>query len=141
MKPPNDLQHKGAAVEEWIDLHFFRPIGIRIARALLPTGVSADQVTLVVASLIGLVAGHLFVYRDPWLNAAGLALFIVSDMFDSADGQLARLRGDLDPVRTHPRRDLGQRPVRQPLRPPVVRLLLAGAMARSGRAARRSRPG
>ena len=46
MKPPNDLQLKGAAVEEWVDLRFFRPIGIRIARALLPTGISADQVTL-----------------------------------------------------------------------------------------------
>src|SRR6184192_1533377 len=51
VKPQNDLSHKGRAVEEWVDLHFFRPIVIRIA------------------------------------------LFIVSDIFDSADGQLARLRG------------------------------------------------
>lgn len=92
MKPPNDLQHKGAAVEEWVDLRFFRPIGIRIARVLLPTGISADQVTLW-SLLIGLVAGHLFLYRDPWVNAIGFALFIVSDVFDSVDGQLARLRG------------------------------------------------
>ena len=92
MKPPNDLAHKGAAVEEWVDLRFFRPIGIRIARALEPTGISADQVTLW-SILIGLVAGHLFVYRDPSVNAIGFLLFIVSDIFDSADGQLARLRG------------------------------------------------
>ena len=92
MKPPNDLSHKGAAVEEWVDLRFFRPIGIRIARALEPTGISADQVTLW-CILIGLVAGHLFLYRDPWVNAIGFVLFIVSDIFDSADGQLARLRG------------------------------------------------
>ena len=92
MKPPNDLQHKGAAVEEWVDLRFFRPIGIRIARALEPTEVSADQVTLW-SILIGIVAGHLFLYRDPWVNAIGFLLFIVSDVFDSADGQLARLRG------------------------------------------------
>ena len=92
MKPPNDLSHKGAAVEEWVDLRFFRPLGIRIARALEPTGVSADQVTLW-CILIGLVAGHLFAYRDPWVNAIGLLLFILSDVFDSADGQLARLRG------------------------------------------------
>jgi hypothetical protein len=92
VKPPNDLQLKGAAVEEWVDLRFFRPIGIRIARALLPTGISADQVTLW-SLLIGLVAGHLFVYRDPWVNAIGFALFIVSELFDSVDGQLARLRG------------------------------------------------
>jgi hypothetical protein len=86
------LSHKGRSVEEWVDLHFFRPIGIRIARALQPTGISADQVTLW-SLVIGLVAGHLFAYRDPWTNLIGFGLFIVSDVFDSADGQLARLRG------------------------------------------------
>jgi len=92
VKPPNDLSHKGAAIEEWVDLRFFRPIGIRIARALEPTDISADQVTLW-SILIGLVAGHLFVYRDPWVNAIGFVVFILSDVLDSADGQLARLRG------------------------------------------------
>ncbi len=92
MKPPNDLSHKGAAIEEWVDLRFFRPIGIRIARALEPTDISADQVTLW-SILIGLVAGHLFLYRDPWVNAIGFLVFVLSDVLDSADGQLARLRG------------------------------------------------
>jgi hypothetical protein len=92
VKPQNDLSHKGQAVEEWVDLHFFRPIGIRIARALQPTGISADQVTLW-SLAIGLVAGHLFAYQDRWTNVIGFVLFIVSDIFDSADGQLARLRG------------------------------------------------
>ena len=92
MKPLNDLSHKGQPVEEWADLHFFRPIGIRIARALEPTGISADQVTLW-SILIGLVAGHLFVYPDRRVNAIGFLLFVLSDVFDSADGQLARLRG------------------------------------------------
>ena len=92
MKPQTDLSHKGHAVEEWTDLHFFRPVGIRIARVLQPTGISADQVTMW-SLLVGLVAGHLFAYRDPWTNLIGFVLFIVSDIFDSADGQLARLRG------------------------------------------------
>ena len=85
MKPQNDLSHKGQAVEEWADLRFFRPIGIRIARALYPTGISPDQVTLW-SILIGLVAGHLFAYRDRWTDLIGVVLFIVSDIFDSADG-------------------------------------------------------
>src|SRR5207237_69310 len=55
VKPQNDLSHKGQAVEEWADLHFFRPIGIRIARALQPTGISADHVTLW-PLVVGLVA-------------------------------------------------------------------------------------
>ncbi len=37
-------------------------------------------------------------YTSPWLNAAGFALFIISDIFDSADGQLARLRGTSTPL-------------------------------------------
>ena len=90
--PPTGLAHKGDAVEEWIDLHFFRPVGLMVVRVLAPTRISADQVT--VASLvIGLLAGHLFLYRNPALNWTGLALFIASDILDSADGQLARSRG------------------------------------------------
>lgn len=92
MKPPTALADKGKAVEEWIDLHFFRPAGAGIARALLPTSVSPDAVT-VVAIVIGVAAGHLFFYNSPRLNALGLLLFVVSDIFDSADGQLARMRG------------------------------------------------
>jgi phosphatidylglycerophosphate synthase len=89
---PSELAHKGPVVEEWADLHFFRPLGIRLVARLAPLGVSADQVT-VAALLVGLLAGHLFLYRSPVLNGLGLLLFLVSDILDSADGQLARLRG------------------------------------------------
>jgi len=83
---------KGPVVEEWADRLFFRPVGWRIATALAPTRVSADDVTF--GSLIlGVVAGHLFWYTNGWVNLAGVALFIWSDILDSADGQLARLRG------------------------------------------------
>jgi len=88
----NDLATKGDEIEEWLDLRFFRPIGARIASALYPTRVTPDQVTLV-SLVIGLAAGHLFVYTNPVINALGFVLFIVSDLFDSADGQLARRRG------------------------------------------------
>jgi phosphatidylglycerophosphate synthase len=83
---------KGPVVEEWADRRFFRPLGWRIATALLPTPISADAVTF--ASLVlGVLAGHLFWYRSASVNAVGVLLFIVSDVLDSADGQLARLRG------------------------------------------------
>lgn len=86
------LATKGDEVEEWLDLRFFRPIGIRLARALAPTRVSPDQVTMW-SLATGLVAGHLLFYNSVEINAVGWVLFIVSDIFDSADGQLARLRG------------------------------------------------
>jgi hypothetical protein len=92
MTPPNALADKGDAVEEWIDRRFFRPIGFRVATRLLPTRCSPDAVTAV-SLVLGLVAGHLFYYRSWRLNLLGFLLFIVSDVFDSADGQLARLRG------------------------------------------------
>jgi phosphatidylglycerophosphate synthase len=83
---------KGPVVEEWADRRFFRPVGWRIATALMPTRISPDAVTL--ASLVlGILAGHLFWYRSAWINAGGVLLFILSDVLDSADGQLARLRG------------------------------------------------
>lgn len=83
---------KGPVVEEWADRRFFRPLGWRLATALLPTRISADAVTL--ASLVlGVLAGHLFWYRSAWINASGVLLFILSDVLDSVDGQLARLRG------------------------------------------------
>ena len=84
--------NKGPVVEEWADRRFFRPVGWRIARALGPTRVSPDAVTLA-SLLVGLVAGHLFWYTSAWRNALGVLLFIASDVLDSADGQLARLRG------------------------------------------------
>ena len=83
---------KGPVVEEWADRRFFRPVGWWLAKTLAPTGISADDVTL--ASLVlGVAAGHFFFYSRPWLNAIGVALFVISDVLDSADGQLARLRG------------------------------------------------
>jgi phosphatidylglycerophosphate synthase len=92
MSPRDDLALKGEAIEEWIDLRFFRPVAIHIARALRPTRVSPDQVTMW-SLWVGLLAAHLFVYESPWVNAAGFVLVVVADLLDSADGQLARMRG------------------------------------------------
>lgn len=86
------LASKGQVVEEWADLHFFRPVGVRMARALLPTAVSPDHITIG-CLVLGLAAGWCFIPASPAVNALGFLLFIASDLLDSADGQLARLRG------------------------------------------------
>ena len=90
--PPTASFDKGAAIEEWTDTRFFRPIGLRIARLCFPTGISPDHVTMM-SLVTGLVAGRLCFYDDVRVNALGAAMFVVSDIFDSADGQLARMRG------------------------------------------------
>jgi hypothetical protein len=92
VKPPTAWAGKGDLVEEWTDVHFFRPLGYLIARAAAPTRISPDHITLV-CLVTGLGAGYLFFFTSPWLNLGAFGLFILSDIFDSADGQLARLRG------------------------------------------------
>ncbi|MGH7497488.1 MAG: CDP-alcohol phosphatidyltransferase family protein, partial [Gemmatimonadales bacterium] len=92
MKPQNALASKGQVVEEWADVHFFRPLGFGIARRLAATRATPDQVTAV-SLILGLAAGHLMYYSSASINTVGILLFVVSDIFDSADGQLARLRG------------------------------------------------
>jgi len=90
--PPADLLLKDPAVEEWVDRRVFRPLGLGVVRLAAPTRLSADHLTLG-CMLLGIVAGHLFFYRSVALNLLGLGLFLLSDVLDSADGQLARLRG------------------------------------------------
>jgi len=43
------------------------------------------------AGICGVVAGHLYYYRDLRINIVGMALHVCSNALDNADGQLARL--------------------------------------------------
>ncbi len=83
---------KSVDVEETIDLYFHRPLAYLLARALLPTGVTPNQVTLL-SMLLGIACGALIVSPFPGhLGWAALAL-VLSAIVDCADGQLARMRG------------------------------------------------
>jgi hypothetical protein len=84
--------YKAREVEETLDVWFYRPIGYQIARAAWRLGLTPNAVTAL-GGLLGVLAGHLFLYRG-WVPAAwGIALLVTSEAFDSADGQLARLSG------------------------------------------------
>jgi hypothetical protein len=81
---------KGREVEGVVDLYFYRRIGFQLARFFAkrkwtPAGVSA------LGGLLGVIAGHLYFYRDLRINIAGMALHICANALDNADGQLARL--------------------------------------------------
>lgn len=88
------LEHtyKGRDVEGILDLYFYRRVGYRIALAARKLGLSPTGVTLIGGAL-GITAGHLYYYRDLRLNLVGMGLHILSNAFDNADGQLARLTG------------------------------------------------
>ncbi len=81
---------KSADTEEWIDLLFYRPIGYRWALLFQKLGVSPNAITIA-SIFLGVFAGILFYFDNIWLNIIGMGFLIWANMYDSADGQLARL--------------------------------------------------
>ena len=84
---------KSMDTEEWIDLHFHRPLGFLWAKFFAKLGVSPNAIT-VASIFMGVAGGVLLYFGQPdlaWLNWIGMLLIIWADTFDSADGQLARL--------------------------------------------------
>jgi phosphatidylglycerophosphate synthase len=82
---------KPIEVEEPVDRWFHRPLGYVVARALLPTPISPNLVTLG-SILVGVAAALLLVRAPAWsFQLSALCLF-ASAVLDCADGQLARLR-------------------------------------------------
>jgi phosphatidylglycerophosphate synthase len=82
---------KSLDVEEPVDLYVHRPLAYLLAKALLPTPVSPNLVTL--ASMgVGVYAAVLMLATTPHhFQWAALCAF-ASTVLDCADGQLARLR-------------------------------------------------
>lgn len=84
---------KSRDTEEQIDIWFYRPIGLRIARVCAKLNISPNTVTIT-SIYIGVVAGILFYWDNLWINVIGMLLLIFANSLDSADGQLARLTGN-----------------------------------------------
>jgi phosphatidylglycerophosphate synthase len=88
--PKIDSTYKAREVEGVFDLYFYRPIGFWLAQffarlKMTPAGVS------LLAGIFGVVAGHLYYYRNLSINVAGMVLHVCANTLDNADGQLARL--------------------------------------------------
>jgi len=82
--------YKARDVEGFLDLHFYRKAGFWFAQAFARVGFTPSGVTML-SGIFGLAAGHLYYYHDLRLNLLGMALHVLSNTFDNADGQLARL--------------------------------------------------
>ncbi|WP_321426813.1 CDP-alcohol phosphatidyltransferase family protein [uncultured Bacteroides sp.] len=83
---------KSLDTEEFIDIHFYRPIGYRWALFFNKLGVTPNSVTIA-SIFLGVAAGILFYYNDIMITLCGIFLLIWANSYDSADGQLARLTG------------------------------------------------
>lgn len=89
-----DLQAslKSSDTEEWVDLIFYRPIGYRWALLFEKLRVTPNTITIL-SIFLGVAAGFFFYYNDWVLNLWGMCLLVWANMYDSADGQLARMTG------------------------------------------------
>jgi phosphatidylglycerophosphate synthase len=77
--------------DELINVYLIRPLAGVLVRALYPTPVSPNQVTIA-AIVVGLASASLYAMGATSTTiAAGLLLF-AKDVCDAADGQLARVR-------------------------------------------------
>jgi phosphatidylglycerophosphate synthase len=88
--------YKARDVESALDIYFYRPLGYACARFFAQLHFSPSAVSLLGAAF-GVLAGHLYFYRDLRLNLLGMVLHLGTNILDNADGQLARLtnRGSL----------------------------------------------
>lgn len=78
-------------VEEVFDLIFYRPLAFLLVKIVYPTNITPNQLTLI-AVFFGILGGISFGFGDPEYLFAGAVLFILYDVFDCSDGQLARLK-------------------------------------------------
>jgi hypothetical protein len=84
--------YKVREAEGVLDLYFYRPIGLCLAQVFAKINVTPAGVSLL-GGLVGVIAGHLYFYRDLGVNVGGMALHVCANALDNADGQLARLIG------------------------------------------------
>jgi len=77
--------------DELINTYLLRPIAGFIVWILYPTAVTPNQVTIA-STIVGLVAAWLYVHNEAGSTAIAGLLVTLKDVFDSADGQLARAK-------------------------------------------------
>jgi hypothetical protein len=82
--------YKDKDVEEFIDVHFFRPFGYLLALVARSLKLTPNTVTIL-GMITGVISGHLFYYSSMTINIIGIFVKIFSNALDSADGQLARM--------------------------------------------------
>ena len=91
--PAAGIPSRPRELEDPLNFYFYHPLAARLARLLVPTGVSPNLVS--VGSLIALIAASWAFTRLPWpQNAlAGLGFMLAWHIIDGADGDLARMTG------------------------------------------------
>src|SRR5262245_6898613 len=88
--PKLESTFKAREVEGILDLHFYRPIGFRLAELFARLKMTSAAVSLL-AGIFGVMAGRLYFCRNLGIHIAGMVIHVCANALDNADGQLARL--------------------------------------------------
>ena len=83
---------KSQDTEEWLDVHFTRPQGLLWANFFNRFNVHPNVVT-VLSIILGAAAGVMFYYPDLVHTCIGILLLVWANIYDSTDGQMARMTG------------------------------------------------
>lgn len=83
---------KSEDTEEWLDVHFTRPIGLVFALLWNKMDIHPNVITII-SFFLGAGAGWMFAQPDLTHNLMGVALLMLANFCDSTDGQMARLTG------------------------------------------------
>ncbi|KXB85210.1 hypothetical protein HMPREF3034_00391 [Prevotella sp. DNF00663] len=83
---------KSQDTEEWLDVHFTRPIGLVFALLWNKLNIHPNAITIL-SIFLGIGAGYMFYFTDLTHNIMGVLLLMFANFCDSTDGQMARLTG------------------------------------------------
>ena len=86
------LSFKSDDTEEWLDVHFTRPIGLVFALLWNKFNIHPNVITIL-SIFLGVGAGWMFHYTDLLHNGYGVLLLMFANFCDSTDGQMARITG------------------------------------------------
>ncbi len=82
---------KSAVSDELINVYLLRPLAGLLVRAVYPTRITPNHLTIAAIGW-GIIAAMLYAAGAPAMTAAAGICITLKDLFDSADGQLARAK-------------------------------------------------
>ena len=83
---------KSMDTEERLDMWFYRPLGFRCALFFRKLGIHPNVITII-SIFLGVGAGICFAQKSLQWNLLGILLLVWANLYDSTDGQLARITG------------------------------------------------
>ncbi|PIN76952.1 hypothetical protein COV17_00160 [Candidatus Woesearchaeota archaeon CG10_big_fil_rev_8_21_14_0_10_36_11] len=84
-------------VQEYIYDRFLRAVSIYITKIVLYTSLTSNQVSII-SMIVGLFAGFLFSFANPWYWVAGFVGLQLFHFLDAVDGEVARYRKVASPI-------------------------------------------